>query len=107
MELLMAQLAAINEASASGLLSEKVASSANDALLNKLHESKEKQQDAESSGEILDAESEPSTISDRTETLTKKLLPNEPELTSETFNQLAPPDVDDLLGNSSEIVSEE
>ena len=106
MELLMAQLAAINEASASGLLSEKVASSANDALLNKLHESKEKQQDAESSGEILDAASEPSSINDRIETLAEKLLPNEPELTSETFDQLAPPDVDDLLGNSSVIESE-
>ena len=45
MELLMAQIAAITEANTSGLLSDKVADSASAALMEKLHESQEKQEE--------------------------------------------------------------
>lgn len=81
MELLMAQLSAINEASHNGLLQESVAEHATSALLENLHQSQEKQ-------EIKEADSEEDTAADSSE---------ETEISPETFEQLAPPEVEDLL----------
>ena len=100
MELLMAQMASINEASASGLLSESVAESATKALLEKLHESQEKQEAKEEvKGGVEKTSSE-------TSTLAEKILPDEPEISAETFEQLAPPEVDDLLDSDDDLESE-
>ncbi len=100
MELLMAQMASINEASASGLLSESVAESATKALLEKLHESQEKQEAKE------DVKGGVEKTSSETSTLAEKILPGEPEISAETFEQLAPPEVDDLLESDDELESE-
>ena len=81
MELLMAQLSSINEASHNGLLQESVAEHAISALLENLHQSQEKQ-------EIKEADSEEDTAADSSE---------ETEISPGTFEQLAPPEVEELL----------
>jgi hypothetical protein len=44
--------------------------------------------------------------SSETSTLAEKILPDEPEISAETFEQLAPPEVDDLLESDDELESE-
>ena len=44
--------------------------------------------------------------SSKTSTLAGKILPDEPEISAETFDQLAPPEVDDLLESDDELESE-
>jgi hypothetical protein len=99
MELLMAQMASINEASVNGLLSESIAESATKALLGKLHESQEKKE----TEEVAKVDTE-ETIA-VSSTLAEKILPNEPEISAETFEQLGPPEVDDLLESDDDLES--
>ena len=93
MELLMAQLSSINEASNSGLLQESVAEHAISALLENLHQSQEKQ------------EEKGADIAERTTTGTSS-EEDETGISPETFEQLAPPEVEELLEIEGSLESE-
>jgi hypothetical protein len=93
MELLMAQLSSINEASNSGLLQESVAEHAISALLENLHQSQEKQ---EEKGADIAEGTTTGTSSEEDET----------GISPETFEQLAPPEVEELLEIEGSLESE-
>ena len=91
MELLMAQLSSINEASNSGLLQGSVAEHAISALLENLHQSQEKQEE-----KVAESSEETATLPEDDET----------GITPETFEQLAPPEVEELLEIEGSLESE-